>query len=196
MINFEIEQNQINQICKNLSNIRNGAPGALKNAINNTAKEARAMLLEQAQKTYAVKKGRFNKAATIKRATGYNLTAIINIKGSPMELKDFKVSPAMVPKTYVKGRQTKAKVIASNQMKSLEINGIKAFIVRFASGHVTVAQRRGPDRLPIKTLYSSSIPKMIGDETRVFGIVAPKIQTVFNTEVQKAINKVTAKYVR
>ena len=196
MIDFVIEHNQINQICNKLSHIRNCTPMALKNAINNTAKEARVLLLEQAQKTYAVKKGRFNKSATIKKATGYNLTAVINIKGSPMELKDFKVSPATVPKTFVKGRQTKAKVISSNQMKSLEINGIKAFIVKFASGHVTVAQRQGAERLPIKTLYSTSIPKMIGNEARVYGIVAPKINTIYQTEVQKAVEKLASKYMR
>ena len=194
MIDFEINHNQINQICKNLSHVRNGVPLALKNAINNTAKEARVLLLDQAQKAYAVKKGRFNKSATIKKATAYNLTAIINIKGSPMELKDFKVSPATVPKTFIKGKQTKAKVISSNQMKSLEINGIKAFIVRFASGHVTVAQRRGAERLPIKTLYSTSIPKMIGNEVKVYGIVAPKISTIYQTEVQKAVEKLASKY--
>ncbi len=196
MIYFEIDKNTEQQIYRKLSDLKNGTPVILKIAINNTAKEARNLLFERAQKAYTVKKGRFNKAATIKRANAYNLTAVINIKGSTLELKDFKTSPATPPKQNIPGRHTKAKVKSSNPMKNLEIAGIKAFIVKFANGHVSVAQRRSRKRLPIKTLFSTSIPKMIGDEKEVYGVVEPRITTIYNNEVQKALEKYIAKNVR
>ena len=52
-------------------------------------------------------------------------------------------------------------------MKPLEKDGIKAFVTKFASGHVAVAQREGKERYPIKVLYSMAVPMMIGNEKKV-----------------------------
>ena len=75
-------------------------------------------------------------------------------------------------------------------MKTLEKGGIKAFIGKFANGHVSVMQRRGNERLPVKKLLSPSIPKMIGSEKRVYGIVQPDIGKNLQINVQKHITKV------
>ena len=40
-----------------------------------------------------------------------------------------------------------------------------------------IFQRRSAARLPIKVLSSNSIPKMIGSEKRVYGIVKPNIES-------------------
>ena len=58
------------------------------------AKQARKDLAAEAQKTYVVKSGRFNKAMKIKNATAGSLEATIKATGAPMELKDYKVSSA------------------------------------------------------------------------------------------------------
>jgi hypothetical protein len=74
------------------------------------------------------------------------------------------------------------------------MDGIKAFVTQFANGHVSIAQRRTKKRLPIKVLFSTSLPKMIGSEKEVYGIVEPKIQKLFNTEVEKVLNKMIERY--
>jgi hypothetical protein len=167
------------------------SPQALKNAVNQTARQARKLLADKAKDAYTVKTGRCNKAMTIKSATTRNPTAIIIAKGSPMELKDFRVSPNK-PGYNPKGT-TRAKVYSSSVLKALEIRGIKAFVVQFRSGHVSVAQRVGQDRLPIKTLYSTSIPKMIGNEKEVYGVIEPKIQEILDRCVQVQVEKIISR---
>ena len=88
MISFEVEKDAIAKISKNLSEVYMKSPQALKNAVNQTARQARKLLADKAKDAYTVKTGRFNKAMTIKNATTRNPTAIIIAKGSPMELKD------------------------------------------------------------------------------------------------------------
>lgn len=191
MISFEVEKDAIAKISKNLSEVYMKSPQALKNAVNQTARQARKLLADKAKDAYTVKTGRFNKAMTIKNATTRNPTAIIIAKGSPMELKDFRVSPNK-PGYNPKGT-TRAKVYSSSVLKALEIRGIKAFVVQFRSGHVSVAQRVGQDRLPIKTLYSTSVPKMIGNEKEVYGVIEPKIQEILDKCVQAQVEKIIAR---
>ena len=119
MITYEFDQNTLAKVERRLGRMKSEAPKALKNAINQTAKAARKDLAEEAQKTYVVKSGRFNKAMTIKNATQGNLEATIKTTGAPMELKDFKVSPATARTGANRPSITKAKVLASGSMKEL-----------------------------------------------------------------------------
>ena len=74
----------------------------------------------------------------------------------------------------------------------------KAFLVTFTntsksgktSSHTTVAQRYGKARFPIKKLLSNSIPKMVGSQKRVYGIVEPEIYDNLMANVQAEIRKV------
>ena len=75
-------------------------------------------------------------------------------------------------------------------MKKLEYKGIKAFVAEFKSGHVSVAQRKTKKRLPIRVLYSTSIPKMVGNEELVFNEVKDQIQDLFDKQVQINLRKV------
>lgn len=191
--NIYLDRNAIQTVQKNLGEYQSKAPQVLKNAINATAKQMRKQLIDKAQKSYTVKSGRFNKATTIKNATLRNLTATITAKGSPMELKDFKVSPSKPDNKPQKNKQTKAKVYSKNRMKPLERNGIKAFVVRFKNDHISVAQRRTKKRFPIKVLYSTSIPHMIGNENEVFKEIIPKIHSVYGDQVSAQMEKMLDK---
>jgi 3-deoxy-D-arabino-heptulosonate 7-phosphate (DAHP) synthase len=190
LITYEYDAKTLAQVEKKLGALKSEAPKALKNAINATAKQARKELAQEAQKTYVVKSGRFNKAMTIKNATQGNLEATIKATGAPMELKDFKVSPASVKTGKSRPSMTKGKVLASSGLKNLQKGNIKAFVAKFSSGHATVAQRQGSARLPIKTLYSNSIPKMIGNEKRVYGVVKPNIESNLRENINKQVRKI------
>lgn len=190
MITFEYDGDTLAKVEKKLGSLKSEAPKALKNAINQTAKQARKELAQEAQKTYVVKSGRFNKAMTIKNATAGSLEAVIKAKGAPMELKDFKVSPATARTGAAQPSITKAKVLAASGMKGLQKGDIKAFVSKFASGHASVAQRWGRERLPLKVLYSNSIPKMLGNEKRVFKVVKPNINKHLQENIDKQVRKI------
>ena len=56
-----------------------------------------------------------------------------------------------------------------------------------ASGHVAVAQRRGSERKPIKAFSANSIPVMLGNEKRVYGVVKPHIKENLKRNVQAQV---------
>lgn len=190
---IQLDTSAVSEVKRGLGELQAKTPQVLKNAVNSTAKKMRLRMIEQAQKSYTVKKARFSKATTIKNATVRTLTATITASGSPMELKDFKTSPATPPSKQKRGSRTRARVYSSSQLKPLEKNGIKAFVTRFKNGHVSVAQRRTKKRLPIKVLFSTSIPHMIGNEEKVLEIILPDIQQVYGEEVSAQMEKVINK---
>ena len=203
MINIDIRP--VVEFQNGITKLEQKTPNAIKNAINATAKQARNRMVKQAQKAYSVKSARFNKATKIKNANKYNFTAVITAKGSPLQLMDFAVNPRKPP--LQKGKQsnstTKAKVYSSGSLKELKKGDIKAFVNGFAYNkkdkkgnltgetgvHIFVGQRLTKKRLPIKVLYSNSIPKMIGNEEKVFEIVTPGINEDFEREVSKQMQK-------
>ena len=58
MIEISYDRNMLEQVERRLGRMKSEAPKALKNAINQTAKQARKDLATEAQKTYTVKTGR------------------------------------------------------------------------------------------------------------------------------------------
>lgn len=190
MVTIEVNKNNLRLIEKRLGNMQSKSKDVLKRAVNDTAKQARKEIAQQAQKTYVVKGGKFNKAMKIKRASNSNLVAIISATGGAMELKDFRVSPASYKTGDQRPNVVKAKVLKSSSMKQLVKGDIKAFVAKFSNGHVSVLQRKGKKRLPVKKLLSPSIPKMLGNEKRVYKIVKPTINKNLRANINKHIRKV------
>lgn len=193
MITLRIDhEKELRKIEKKLGSLKSEAPRVLANAVNQTAKDARKKLATQAQKTYAIKTSGFNKEMKIKRARASNPVAVISATGKANELKSFKVSPSKYapsepPDAY------QAKVVKAGSMKTLVKGDIKSFLIRFKSSHVTVAQRVGRDRLPIRVLYSLSVPTMIGSELRVYGLIKPELYKDLQANIDKQIARVIAK---
>lgn len=155
--------------------------------MNATARDAKTDLADKAKETYAVKTPKFKQAIAQKNATNRNPTATLTVSGSPNELIDFKYKSSS-------GDAVRAKVLKSSSYKELDKSGIKAFVVGLSNKkntkiHVTIAQRKGDARLPIKTLYSNSIPKMIGNEAKVYGIIRPEIEANLQKNIQKQVAK-------
>ena len=71
------------------------------------------------------------------------------------------------------------------------ISGIKAFRGEMGNEHKGIFQREGSARLPIKQLYSNSIPKMIGNEEKVYGVVKPSIDRNLQHYVEQQIELLT-----
>ena len=135
-----------------------------------------------------------------KAASVSNMEAVITASGAPIPLKNFRVSKA--------GGRVRAQVLKSGGLKELEVGGRKAFVNNIARKgqtrkrdtakggkgtqvkHMSVAQRLTEKRLHIKELYSNSIPIMIGNEDRVYGVVKPNIQDNLQRNIEYQIRKV------
>ena len=184
MIEFEVDQTQLQRIELKLKDMKAKAPQALKNAVNATARDAKKDLADKAKETYAVKSPRFKKAIAQKNATASNPTATLKITGAVNELADFKY------KDNTSTDAARGKVLKASGLKSLQKGNLKAFITKFGSGHVSVVQRKGTSRLPLKKLLSPSIPTMVGNEAKVYGIVKPNIEKNLQKNIQKQIDKI------
>lgn len=191
ILRFEFDEDLLHTIEDALGSMKNESRRVLKNAVNDTARDAKKNLAKKAQETYAVKQGRFTKAMKTQNATLSDPTATINVTGEQMELKDFKVSPATYKTGPDKPDILKAKVLLSSSLKGLIKSNNKAFLVKFRSGHVSVAQRYYKSRLPIKKLLSNSIPTMIGSKERVFGVLEQEIYNTLMGNIIKEIERVT-----
>lgn len=174
----------------------------LKNAVNATAKQAQAALVDKAQAEYAAKKGPLKRAATIKKGTDSKPEATITVKGATLELREFKTS---APKSGAK-----AKILNSSTLKLIQSqkgSEAKAFLATFGSDHSAIVQRqdgetyrrdgakrqakygRHIDMTRIKKLLSISFPKMVGGSA-VLGELAPDIYDTLLENVNKEIRRV------
>lgn len=174
----------------------------LKNAVNATAKQAQAALVDKAQAEYAAKKGPLKRAATIKKGTDSKPEATITVKGATLELREFKTS---APKSGAK-----AKILNSSTLKLIQSqkgSKAKAFLATFESGHTAIVQRqdgetyrrygakrqakygRHIDMTRVKKLLSISFPKMVGSSA-VLGALAPDIYDTLLENVNKEIRRV------
>lgn len=197
MIELTYDRNMLAKIERKLGRMKSEAPKVLKNTINRTAKQARKELASEAQKTYTIKNGGFNKAMKLKAASTGNLEATIKARGAPIPLKDFRISKA--------GGKVRAQVLKSGSLKPLEKGGIKAFINNVAQKgskdtkkekagtvvkHKAIAQRLTEKRLGIEEKFSNSIPIMLGNEKRVYGVVEPHIQENLKRNIEAQVRKI------
>lgn len=173
------ERAALRDIKSRLGDLESKAPSILKNALDATARQARKELAGNAVNIYSGhKKKDFTDAMEIQRPTQSDLSAVIHIKSRMEELKSF------TTKKDTTGI-IKAKVLKSSTLKEIVKGNIRAFGVQFASGHETIAQRKGDKRLPVKTLLGPSIPHMVGNER----VMSEDIQERTLAMLQEQINK-------
>ena len=174
----------------------------LKNAVNATAKQAQADLVAKAQAEYTAKKGPLKKAASIKKGTDSNPEATITVKGTTLELREFK---ATAPRSGAR-----AKILTSGSLKAIQSqrgSRAKAFLATFESGHTAIVQRqdgetyrregakrqakygRHIDMTRLKKLLSISFPKMVGGSA-VLGELEPDIYETLLANVIREIERV------
>ena len=168
MITVQVDDDSLQYVKKQLGAMQSKAPMVISRALNKTAVSARQRLATRAQQAYTVKSGGFKKDMQIKKAASGNLVAEIRSQGRPLKLTKFKYYSTV--QSEEKEGLIKADVTKSG-LKILKMGNIKAF-----KYNGQIFQRRSAARLPVKVLSSNSIPKMIGNEKRVYGIVAHNIE--------------------
>lgn len=177
MISIKIEKEDLKSTEKGIMNPKKTSD-ILRKSINEIAKRTRKDLLLEAQKKYMIRTARFNKAIKIERASSRNLRAVIRVKGTVLELRDFKVTPNRYAKGKNRPSSIRGQVLKSGSPKALEVGGVKAFVAKFKSGHIAVVQRvpgkrmkSNPSKEFLKKLLSPSIPKMLGNEESIDKII-------------------------
>jgi len=134
---------------KALGDLRGKTPAAVKVAVNQTARQARKLMIAAAKARYVVNAAgarHLNDLRQKKKATNVNPSAILFISKMRNDLGYFENNPATVysglnvrwaPK-YVQAR-----VLADSSMKDLTGKGnlSKGFLAKFKSGHIGMVQR-------------------------------------------------------
>ena len=202
MIHFQVEMEDLSRIESSLCMMKDKSKMVLRTAINNTAKQTVVMLADEANRQYYITKGKVKKTITTKKATAWNLVAIITSAEPVNELYDFKVNP----RTYVRGGGVpggyKGNVRRGNTAAKLILkpgaagDQYKAFVVKYQSGHITVGQRvpgksmkSKPEKEFVKTLLSPSTPNMLGYEQGVYGVVEPRMYDMLQSNIQAQIQR-------
>lgn len=200
VIVFRVNEVDLARIQAKLLYFENSTPSVLKRAVNATARDTKLALATKARETYAVKTPRFKKAINQKNATASNLVAMLKITGKSTALSDFKY------RRHGGGNGAKGKLYNDTSLKDLSLGArLKAFVVKFKSGHVAIVRRdppnrytrglaerkaKGGDTTKLKEFYSPSIPKMVGNQMKVYGIVKPEIQKKLRQHINNEINKI------
>lgn len=192
MIRIDVE-GELEKIIQQLNSLPDqiAAPNILKNAINSTARKVRKQLVKDAKGEYAIKdttilKDESQGAPKVLTATTANMSAAVRSRGPMQDIMAFMTRP------NTKTGAAAAQVLASGGMKPLEMGGLKAFVTKFASGHVAIVQRKGTERLPVKKLLSPAVPFMLGNET-VRGKAEVLAYEILQDEIDKRIQKVLGK---
>jgi hypothetical protein len=190
-------------IIKDLGKLKSKTRLALKEAINITAKYTAGEMPDAARREYFAKKGRLKKTMSIEKAKAGKLEAYIKSTSRPSSLYDFKVSP----KKYIPGGGNVKRGYLANAKKDMEAlrlvlrpdskgDKYKAFIIKFKSGHIALAQRVPGEKMKgnskkeaVKTIYSLSYSKVL--EVGFFETVEP----VVYDRLQIAIDQQIAKHV-
>ena len=198
----EYDGAHVDAVATALGDLKDQRFKVLKNAVNATAKQAQADLVAKAQAEYTAKKGPLKKAASIKKGTDSNPEATITVKGTTLELREFK---ATAPRSGAR-----AKILTSGSLKAIQSqkgSRAKAFLATFESGHTAIVQRqdgetyrregakrqakygRHIDMTRLKKLLSISFPKMVGGSA-VLGELEPDIYETLLANVIREIERV------
>lgn len=174
-------------VAKALGSVGQKAPLVIRNAVNETAKDARKVMIREAKARYAVNaagRRHLNDLKIRKRARVSDLGAELHIGGPSQkdamknDLGYFKVVPnrsfvggdvANAPKFF------KGKVLKNGGMKQLKGKGnlSKGFLVEFASGHVGMVQRDTSSESKSKVTKKSRVPRWTNADGKV-----EKLQTM------------------
>ena len=181
MIEVRVDEASRAYVEKRLGDMQQKAPVVISRALNKTATSARVRLARRAQQAYTVKTGGFNKDMQIDKANAGKLEATIRSHGQPLSINRFKYT---APKSGAKADITRSGLKALRGSKN-----IGAF--RGIGGHIF--QRKGRSRLPIKKLFSNSVPAMIGSERRVYGLEKENINRDLKKNIEAQINLMLAR---
>lgn len=192
LIRIDVDQ-ELQRIIQQMNSLPDqiAAPNILRNALNATARKVRRQMVADVKSEYAIKNTKAMRDTAqggpkVLTASSANLSAAIRSRGPMQDIMSFMTRP-----NTQKGA-ARAKILSSGSLKPLEMNGLKAFVTTFASGHTAIVQRKGKDRLPVKKLLSPAVPHMLDNEA-VRAQAEKLAYETLRTEIDKRIAQVLGK---
>lgn len=171
----------IEKMVQRLDNLQKmvDTPKVVAAAINSAARSTKNKIVKDTKERYATANDSVyssSSALKVDAATGSDLTATLHSSGSMQEVMDFDSKP------NAGSNAAAAHVLSSSSMKSLEHNGLKAFLVQFSSGHKAIVQR-----VPGETYTSAGASKRAqkwgakSDMTRIEKLLSPSAPQMFGS---------------
>ena len=207
IIHIDVEE-ELQKIIQQLNRLSDqiAAPNILRNALNSTARKVRKQMVTDVKGEYAIKNTKALRDTTqggpkVLTASSGSLSAAIRSRGPMQDIMSFMTRP------NTKTGAARAKILSSGSLKLLEMDDLKAFVTRFASGHTAIVQRHPPatystgqasragkygahaDMTKIKKLLSPAVPHMLGSEAVRAQAEALAYETL-HAEIDKRIAKV------
>ena len=148
---------------KNLDRAPKEMKAGIKDAVNELAKESREDILKTSRQKYTLRKERFQKSdISLKKAVLTRLEATLSVSGEAEPInKAYRFRKNSVRKGV------RAEIKRGNGLKELKMRSgsLKAFVTGVTTGHADkvhkdVFQRKGRERLPIKTIQGPSRAKI------------------------------------
>lgn len=169
MIEVQIEGIEIFDQLKNSDKQLEKALYFAKNRALNTVKTE---LARGVPKKYDTKQKTIRDRTRVNKNTGE-----VSVKGSPIRLFKFRVTPTSPRKQLVTASVKRAR-------KSLP----HAFVQQMSNGHIGIFERVGKSRYPIRQLYSVSAPQMAGNEEVLDGAME-RASIVFDERLSHEIGR-------
>lgn len=201
MIYIEVDVRELEHTLRYLNIPKGKLNSILKVAINKTARQVKDWLPTETEDRYHIKRmGKVKKGLAMKAAKVSNPVAHITASGHANDLYDFNVTLRRYNPSNRPPEGHKANVLRANSPVALMLrpnakgDKYKAFVVKYKSTHVAIAQRIPDTKMEsnkkkekIKNLYSISTPVMIGNKKGALAKVSPETEKLLAYEVAKGI---------
>nr|WP_325304299.1 hypothetical protein [uncultured Oscillibacter sp.] len=218
--NITIEIDGLDTVARALGDLQGRSPQALKVAVNQTAREARKLMIAAAKARYVVNAAgarHLNDLKQKKKASNTDLTATLFISKMRNDLGYFENDPTAAytggdvfthsPSFY------KARVLASSSLKPLPGKGnlSKGFLMEFQSGHIGMVQRvigsrskntetaRGRprwtnERGDVEKLQTMGAPSATAMHSQVWPDVRDDVELYLMARIQDRVDWILARY--
>ena len=217
--NITIEIDGLDSVARALGNLQGRSPAAVKVAVNQTARQARKLMIAAAKARYTVNAAgaRHLNDLQKKYATNKSLTATLFISKMRNDLGYFENDPTQAytggdvfrhsPSFY------KARVLASSSLNPLTGKGnlSKGFLMEFQSGHIGMVQRiigssskhtetaRGRPRWrngdgKVEKLQTMGAPSATAMHTQVWPEVRDDVELYLMARIQDRVDWILARY--
>ncbi len=218
--NVTIEIDGLDTVARALGNLQGRSPAAVKVAVNQTARQARKLMIAAAKARYTVNAAgqrHLNDLKQKKKASNRSLTATLFISKMRNDLGYFENDPTQAytggdvfrhsPSFY------KARVLASSSLKPLPGKGnlSKGFLMEFQSGHVGMVQRvigsaskntetaRGRPRWQneqgkVEKLQTMGAPSATAMHAQVWPEVRDDVELYLMARIQDRVDWILARY--
>ena len=166
-MSIEIDARDLDKAMRALENVPHAVELATAAALNRAVLAGRTAVSKGIRGQYTIRAADIKDQARIKRATKDDLSARIEVSGTPIDLTKFRV------RISGKGAYAQVKKGGGNTLPH-------SFFM--AVGKAGLYHRASASRLPIQREFGPSVPQMAGD-TEVRGGVEARMQEVFRARI-------------